>query len=129
MRNDLSIHWKPHQRTIASTEEPQSCAENVQTFFPTEDYEKKFLKALEDRELVSYRTKRYEIKIPYPTLFLRMKKLFANNLRNLNNNKYPALYTYDQESTVATIVGYVKNFHKLNVENLSFDLNEFFESI
>lgn len=99
-------------------EQIQSCNDLVKNIFSAKSYEKNLNRALAKKELITFTEKKALIKYPSIDWINKVKKSFANTLRNWNNNRYPAFYIYNDEDALAII--------KKNIQSL--ESNEFPEA-
>jgi hypothetical protein len=104
---------KKEYRDIAS--EPllltHSCSKSIKTLLDA-DYNKKLVRALIDKKLVTKKTNYMKIKAPGDSWFRKVRKAWIQRIKNLNDNKYPTYYMYDDEESVAHAIAYGKLFTK-----------------
>ena len=110
------------ERTPA--EEPAACTEIVKNFFMSKDYDLNLTKALEQKKLITFTEKRVQIQYPHLEWINKVKKSFNTSLRNWNNNRYPAFYTFNDEEIVPTAKRYAENLEKILTNQVPVDDEE-----
>ncbi len=106
-----------------------SCADMIKNFFSGEksgakNIEKDLNATLLERKLISRKDKMMMVQYPKLEWINKVKKSFNQSLRNWNNNRYPAFYTFNEEEIVPLAKRYGENLEKILTNQVPADDEE-----
>lgn len=104
--------YKVQSRTPASAEVDTKNCKGIMKNFISSDYNEKFIKALEDKELIKRSSTKMQVKLPKDGWWTRLKDSWTHTFKNWNDNKYVSLYMFDEDETVASAAVFGKIFKK-----------------
>lgn len=114
MQEDKSIY----ERVPA---EATSCQELAQSLFLKENYEPDLQKALVDKKLITFSNKFVTIEHPKLNWINKARISLNKSLKNWNNNKYPAFYTFSDEDVVTEAKKYFQTLDSIVTKEVAVD--------